>query len=105
MNALAWIIHEKWMKDENMLNKKDFGDTTVVAALRRGYRQRLYFEQIAVFRSRKERTFTSSRFSRMPLGLPIRYIPSGMRLAGKSQNLFGIFRETCQVYFLTAPSP
>ena len=47
---LTWIIHEKWMKDENMLKKKDFGDTTVVAALRRGYRQRLYFEQIAVFR-------------------------------------------------------
>jgi hypothetical protein len=39
----------------------------------------------------------------MPLCLPARYIPSGMRLSGNSQNLFGIFRETCQVYFLTAP--
>ena len=38
------------MKDENMLKKKDFGDAAVVAALRRGHRQRLYFEQIAVFR-------------------------------------------------------
>ncbi len=54
-------------------------------------------------RSRKEINFTSSRFSRMPLCLPVRYIPSGMRLTGNSQNLFGIFRETCQVYFLTAP--
>ena len=52
---------------------------------------------------RKEITFTSSRFSRMPLCLPVRYIPSGMRLAGNSPNHFGIFRETCQVYFLTAP--
>ena len=48
--GLAWIIHEKWMKDENMLKKKYFGDAAVVAALRRGYLQRLYFEQIAVFR-------------------------------------------------------
>ena len=47
---LAWIIHKKWMKDENMLKKKDFDDAAVVAALRRGHRQRLYFEQIAVFR-------------------------------------------------------
>ena len=38
------------MKDENMLKKKDSGDAAVVAALRRGHRQRLYFEQIAVFR-------------------------------------------------------
>ena len=38
------------MKDENMLKKKDFGDAAVVAAPRRGHRQRLYFEQIAVFR-------------------------------------------------------
>ena len=38
------------MKDENMLKKKDFDDAGVVAALRRGHRQRLYFEQIAVFR-------------------------------------------------------
>ena len=38
------------MKDENMLKKKDFDDAAVVAALRRGHRQRLYFEQIAVFR-------------------------------------------------------
>ena len=37
------------MKGENMLKKKDFGDAAVVAALRRGHRQRLYFEQIAVF--------------------------------------------------------
>ncbi len=59
--------------------------------------------QKSVLRSRKEITFTSSRFSRMPLCLPVRYIPSGMRLAGNSQNLFGIFRETCQVYLLTAP--
>jgi hypothetical protein len=35
--------------------------------------------------------------------LPVRYIPSGMHLAGNSQNLFGIFCETCQVYFLAAP--
>ncbi len=34
------------MKDENMLKKKDFDDAAVVAALRRGHRQRLYFEQI-----------------------------------------------------------
>ena len=47
---LAWVIHKKWMKDENMLKKKDFDDAGVVAALRRGHRQRLYFEQIAVFR-------------------------------------------------------
>ena len=40
----------------------------------------------------------------MPLCLPVRYIPSGMLLVGNSQNLFGIFRETCQVYFLTAPN-
>ena len=58
----------------------------------------------ALLRSRKEINFTSSRFSRMPLCLPVRYIPSGMRLTGNSQNLFGIFRETCQVYFLTAPN-
>ncbi len=38
------------MKDENMLKKKDFDDAAVVAALRRGHRRRLYFEQIAVFR-------------------------------------------------------
>ena len=38
------------MKDENMLKKTDFDDAAVVAALRRGHRQRLYFEQIAVFR-------------------------------------------------------
>ena len=38
------------MKDENMLKKKDFDDAAVVAALRRGHRQRLYFEQIAVLR-------------------------------------------------------
>jgi len=47
---LTWIIHEKWMKDENMLKKKAFDEAAVVAALRRGHRQRLYFEQIAVFR-------------------------------------------------------
>ena len=58
---------------------------------------------IMIIRSRKEINFTSSRFSRMPLCLPVRYIPSGMRLTGNSQNLFGIFRETCQVYLLTAP--
>jgi len=38
------------MKDEYMLKKKVFEDATVVAALRRGHRQELYFEQIAVFR-------------------------------------------------------
>jgi hypothetical protein len=38
------------MKDENMLKKEDFDDAEFVAALRRGHRQRLYFEQIAVFR-------------------------------------------------------
>jgi len=38
------------MKDENMLKKKVFDDAAVVAALRRGHRQWLYFEQIAVFR-------------------------------------------------------
>ncbi len=38
------------MKGENMLKKKDFDDAVVVAALRRGYRQSFYFEQIAVFR-------------------------------------------------------
>jgi len=54
-------------------------------------------------RSRPKITFTSSRFSRMPSGLPVRYIPEGMRLSGNSQNHFGIFRETCQVYFFTAP--
>ena len=32
---LTWIIHKKWMKDENMLKKKDFDDAAVVAALRR----------------------------------------------------------------------
>jgi hypothetical protein len=37
------------MKDENMLKKKDSDDAASVAALRRGHRQRLYFEQIAVF--------------------------------------------------------
>ena len=31
------------------------------------------------------------------------YIPSGMRLSGNSQNHSGIFRETCKVYFSTAP--
>jgi len=55
------------------------------------------------FRSRQKITFTSSRFSRMTLCLPVCYIPSGMRLTGNSQNLFGIFRETCQVYLFTAP--
>ena len=55
------------------------------------------------FRRRKEMTFTSSRFSRTPLCLPVRYMPEGMRLSGNSQNHFGIFRETCQVYFLTSP--
>jgi hypothetical protein len=35
---LAWIIHKKGMKDENMLKKKDFDDAAVVAELRRGYR-------------------------------------------------------------------
>ena len=48
--ALTWIIHEKLMKGENMLKKKDSDDAAVVAALRRRHRQRLYFEQIAVFR-------------------------------------------------------
>jgi len=38
------------MKDENMLKKKVFDDSAVAAALRRGHRQELYFEQIAVFR-------------------------------------------------------
>jgi hypothetical protein len=38
------------MKDENMLKKKAFDEAAVVAALRRGHRQSLYFEQIAVFR-------------------------------------------------------
>ena len=42
----------------------------------------------------------SSRFSRMPLCLPVRYIPEGMLLAGNSQNCPGIFRETCKVYLL-----
>ena len=66
--------------------------------------QPLFNKKISLrHRSRKEITFTSSRFSRMPLCLPVSYIPSGMRLTGNSQNLFGIFRETCQVYFLTAP--
>ena len=37
------------MKDENMLKKKVFDEPAFVAALRRGHRQRLYFEQIAVF--------------------------------------------------------
>ena len=55
------------------------------------------------FRSRKEITFTSLRLSGTPSCFPTRCIPSGMRLSGNSQNLFGIFRETCQVYFLTAP--
>jgi len=45
----VWIIHKRWMKDENMLKKKVFDDAAVVAALRRGHRQELYFEQIAVF--------------------------------------------------------
>jgi hypothetical protein len=35
--------------------------------------------------------------------LPVRYMFSGMRLTGNAQNLFGIFRETCQVYFFTTP--
>ena len=56
-----------------------------------------------MLRSRSKITFTSLCFSRMSLCLPVRYIPSGMLLTGNSQNLFGIFRETCQVYFLTAP--
>jgi hypothetical protein len=38
------------MKDEYMLKKKVFSDAAVVAALRRGHRQELYFEHIAVFR-------------------------------------------------------
>jgi len=37
------------MKDENMLKNKNFDDAAVVVQLRRGHRQRLYFEQIAVF--------------------------------------------------------
>ncbi len=49
LQSLTWIIHKKWMKDKNMLKKKDFDDAASVAALRRGHRQRLYFEQIAVF--------------------------------------------------------
>ncbi len=57
-----------------------------------------------VLRSRKKITFTYSRFFRMPLCLPVRYIPEGMRLTGNSQNHFGIFRETCQLYFLTVPN-
>ena len=48
--ALIWIIHKKWMKDENMLKKIVFGDAAVAVALRQGHRQELYFEQIAVFR-------------------------------------------------------
>jgi len=40
------------MKDGNMLKKKDFDDAASVAALRRGHRQRLDFEQIAVFRDK-----------------------------------------------------
>ncbi|MEI8248615.1 MAG: hypothetical protein WCI51_22485, partial [Lentisphaerota bacterium] len=61
------------------------------------------FSCFSWLRSRTKITFTSSRFSRMPSGLPVRYIPEGMRLSGNSQNHFGIFRETCQVYFFTAP--
>jgi len=38
------------MKDKNMLKQKVFDEAAVVAALRRGHRQWLYFEQIAVFR-------------------------------------------------------
>jgi len=45
----SWIIHKNWVKDENMLKKKDFDDAAFAAALRRGQRQRLNFEQIAVF--------------------------------------------------------
>jgi hypothetical protein len=33
-----------------MLEKKDFNDDAVAATLRKGHRQRIYFEQIAVFR-------------------------------------------------------
>ena len=43
-------VQKECMKDENMLKKKDFDDVAVAAALRRGHRQRLYFEQIAIFR-------------------------------------------------------
>ena len=49
---------------------------------------------------RIEITFTSSRFSRMPLCLPARRISASMRLTGNSPNLPGIFRETCKVLFL-----
>jgi len=28
--VLAWIIHEKWMKDENMFKKKDFDDAAIM---------------------------------------------------------------------------
>jgi hypothetical protein len=49
-NILVWIINKKWMKGENMVKKKVFDDAAVVAALRRGHRQELYFEQIAAFR-------------------------------------------------------
>ena len=44
-----------------MLKKKDFDDAAVVAALRRGHRQRLYFEQIAVFRH-KFMNYSGQRF-------------------------------------------
>ena len=54
-------------------------------------------------RSRTKITITSSRFFRVPLGLPVRYIPEGMLLSGHSQNHLGIFHETCKVYFFTAP--
>ncbi len=61
------------------------------------------FDRRQAVSRRTKITFTSSRFYRTPSGLPVRYIPEGMRLSGNSQNHFGIFRETCQVYFFTAP--
>ena len=46
-------------------------------------------------RSRTKITITSSRFFRVSLGLPVRYIPDGMLLPGNSQNHLWVFRETC----------
>ena len=43
---------------------------------------------LQLLRSRTKITFTSSRFSRMPLCLPVRYIPSGMRLCRQCPKSF-----------------
>ena len=67
---------------------------------------------IRELRSRSKITFTSLRFSRLPLRLPVLKVTQASSLISKQdacstlyqpRNHLGIFRKICKVYFLTTP--